>query len=133
MIVTEELCVGKINRESQKTWYNSYVNCYCKQRKVVQLGWKLYGYINILLAPLFLLAALILFPLSLWKGDLPGVSFAVLVVAFITFTYLLGYKSIRNVMQSNKHSDYCSRKVAILGSFYYGIYSEFKIIDKEKN
>lgn len=117
---------------SSRAWYNKYVKCFCTRNATIQLGWKMYGYGNILIGiPLFLLVLSIL-PFSITAKDYPSAIFLLAVLCVFICTYLIGYFVIKHEMEKDNHTPSCVRKVSIIGSFFYGIYSDFKIIDKEK-
>lgn len=117
----------------QHQWYNTYTMCYCHRAKHIQLGWKLYGFINILFGiPIFLLA-LYLLPVTVIARDTNGFMFTLIVLSFISTTYSLGYYHVMKKMKSDGHSKKCTRKTSFIGSFYFGTWSDFIILDKEKD
>lgn len=116
----------------KKKSYNSYIVCYCDKKQTIQLGWKLYGWGNVLVTyPLFVIAAVMVI-VTLIAKDYTTAIILGFVLSIGGLNSIFAYRAMYLLMISAKHSNDCAKRVSARAIPYYGIYSHYKLMDEGK-
>ena len=107
-----------------------YVRCTCSKHQEVLVGMKYYKYANIMVVPLYLFF-MVFFALGL-EPPLLKVGVVLGMLLFIILLPLSEYIDVKNTMLKAGHSESCSKNIAKLATMHFGLWSQFKIIDKSK-
>lgn len=107
-----------------------YIRCYCAKDEEILVGGKLYGVVNIF----FMIPACLTLSVMVGIGETTLVTKLGIIAGIILLPLLLAlsfYRHAKKIMLKAGHTESCSRKVAKQAAIHYGLYSEFRIIEKD--